>query len=97
MEEQEVRARERIREEIAQFAALFPQVKPEDIPEGVWRQAKEGKSLALAYAMDALERLEREVELLRARSRGAALSPGSVRTAGSSAGTLASFWDAYEM
>lgn len=97
MEEENSMTRERVREEIAQFAALFPQVKPEDIPEGVWQEAKAGKSLSLAYAMDRLERLEREVELLRSRARGAALSPGSVRTAGAAGGTLASFWDAYEM
>lgn len=97
MDEQNMAAQAKVREEIAQFATLFPQVKPEDIPEGVWRAAKEGKSLALAYAMDRLERLEREVELLRSKARGAALSPGSVSSAGATHGTLASFWDAYQM
>lgn len=97
MEEQKVQNRERVREEIAQFAALFPQVKPEDIPESVWQAAKAGENLALAYARDRLERLEREVELLRARERGAALATGSVSSAGTGHGTVASFWDAYEM
>lgn len=86
----------RAQEEIAQFAALFPQVKGEEVPREVWQAVKEGQPLALAYSLWRIRVLEEE----RARrERGERLSPGSVSSAGSggNAGTLAAYWDAYQM
>lgn len=102
MEELEMETRgtdkSRAQEEIAQFVALFPQVKPEEVGDEVWRQVREGRSLALAYAVERLRQLERENALLKSRQKGAQLATGSVSSAGSSlGGTVASYWDAYEV
>lgn len=88
--------RRRAREEIGQFAALFPGVGPEQVPEEVWREVRQGQSLAMAYALHRIKVLE---DSLERRERSAKRSAGSVSSAGSATlgGTVASFWDAYEM
>lgn len=89
-------AQRRAREEIGQFAALFPGVGPEQVPQEVWDEVRQGQSLALAYALHRIKTLENSLER---RDRNAKLSAGSVSSAGSATlgGTVASFWDAYEM
>lgn len=86
----------RAREEIGQFGALFPGVGPEQVPQEVWQEVREGQSLALAYALHRIKTLE---DALARRERNAKLSAGSVSSAGSATlgGTVASFWDAYEV
>lgn len=87
----------RAQKEIGEFVTLFPQVKPEDIPQGVWQQVRAGKNLALSYCMDRMEALERELAALKNKKRGEALSTGSVSSAGSEPeSALAAYWDAYE-
>ena len=86
----------RARVEIGQFAALFPGVGPEQVPQEVWQEVRDGQSLALAYALHRIKVLE---DALERRERSAKLSAGSVSSAGSTTlgGTVASFWDAYEV
>lgn len=86
----------RARVEIGQFAALFPGVGPEQVPEEVWQEVRGGQTLALAYALHRVKTLEAALER---RERSAKLSAGSVSSAGSTAlgGTVASFWDAYQV
>lgn len=86
----------RAREEIGQFAALFPGVGPEQVPEEVWQEVRQGQSLAMAYALHRIKTLE---DALARRERNAKLSAGSASSAGSGTlgGTVASFWDAYEV
>lgn len=88
--------RQRATGEIGQFAALFPGVGPAQVPQEVWQEVRAGRSLALAYALYRIRELE---EILARRERGARLSTGSVSSAGSGTlgGTVASFWDAYEV
>lgn len=95
-QEERQAAQRRAREEIGQFAALFPGVGPEQVPQEVWQAVREGQSLALAYALYRLKTLE---DALTRRERNAKLSAGSVSSAGSATlgGTVASFWDAYEV
>lgn len=86
----------RARVEIGQFAALFPGVGPEQVPQEVWQEVRAGQTLALAYALYRIKTLE---DALERRERSAKLSAGSVSSAGSTSlgGTVASFWDAYEV
>lgn len=95
-EEQTQGAGQRAREEIDRFAEIFPGVGPEQVPEEVWSEARRGESLALVYALYRIKTLE---ALLARRERSAKQSTGSVGSAGSAApgGTVASFWDAYEV
>ena len=44
----------KLREDVAAFRELFPEVKPEDIPEEVWAEVSEGMDLKHAYALYAL-------------------------------------------
>lgn len=96
VQEERQAAQRRAREEIGQFAALFPGVGPEQVPQEVWQAVREGQNLALAYALYRLKTLE---DALARRERNAKLSTGSVSSAGSATlgGTVASFWDAYEV
>ncbi len=81
-------------EEIAEFIQLFPQVKPEELPQEVWQEVQKGRSLALAYCLMKLQEAEKELRKLCSKR----LAAGSVHTAGESGeGTLAAFWDAYQM
>ena len=41
----------RLREDVASFRGLFPEVKPEEIPEEVWAEVAEGMDLKHAYAL----------------------------------------------
>lgn len=86
----------RARVEIGQFAALFPGVSAEQVPQEVWQEVRDGQTLALAYALYRIKTLEAALER---RESSAKLSAGSVSSAGSTAlgGTVASFWDAYEV
>ncbi len=86
----------RARVEIGQFAALFPGVGAEQVPQEVWQEVRDGQNLALAYALYRIKTLE---DALERRERSAKLSAGSVSSAGSTTlgGTVASFWDAYEV
>ncbi len=80
--------------EIAELVELFPQAKPEELPQAVWQEVQKGRNLALAYCLWRLQELEAELRKLRSKR----LAAGSVHTAGESgAGTLAAFWDAYEL
>ena len=93
---QRLENRRRARVEIGQFAALFPGVGPKQVPQEVWQEVRDGQSLALAYALYRIKTLE---DALERRERSAKLSAGSVSSAGSTSlgGTVASFWDAYEV
>lgn len=83
-----------VQEEIAQLLALFPQLKPEDVPAEVWEEVKGGKNLPLTYCFHRLKEVEAELRALR----GKKLSTGSVGTAGDGeVGTLASYWDSYKI
>lgn len=97
--EERQNVRRRAREEIGQFAALFPGVGPGQVPEEVWKEVRAGQSLALAYALYRIKALESVLAEAERRSRSAQLSAGSVSSAGSTTlgGTVASFWDAYEL
>lgn len=94
--EERLATQRRAREEIGQFAALFPGVGPRQVPEEVWQEVHRGENLALAYALWRIKTLE---AALRQRENNARLSAGSVSSAGSTTpgGTVAAFWDAYEM
>lgn len=95
-QEQRLATQRRAREEIGQFVALFPGVGPRQVPEEVWQEVHRGENLALAYALWRVKTLE---AALRQRENNARLSAGSVSSAGSTTpgGTVAAFWDAYEM
>ncbi len=80
--------------EIAELVELFPQVKPEELPQAVWQEVQKGRNLSLAYCLWKLQELETELRKLRSKR----LAAGSVHTAGESGGgTLAAFWDAYQL
>ncbi len=80
--------------EIEELVELFPQVRPEELPQAVWQEVHKGRSLPLAYCLWKLQELETELRKLRSKR----LAAGSVHTAGESGeGTLAAFWDAYEL
>ena len=89
-------AGQRAREEIDRFTEIFPGVGPEQVPEEVWQEVRQGQSLAMAYALHRIKTLE---DALARRERNAKLSAGSASSAGSGTlgGTVASFWDAYEV
>lgn len=99
LQEERLEAQRRARVEIGQFVALFPGVSAEQVPQEVWQEVHGGQSLALAYALHRIKTLEETLELQERRMRNARLSAGSVSSAGSAAlgGTVASFWDAYEV
>ena len=96
VQSQQLENRRRAQVEIGQFVALFPGVTPEQIPQEVWQEVRDGQNLALAYALHRIKTLE---DALERRERSAKLSAGSVSSAGSTSlgGTVASFWDAYEV
>ncbi len=80
--------------EIVELIQLFPQAKPEELPQEVWQEVQKGRSLPLAYCLWKLQETEKELRKLRSKR----LAAGSVHTAGQSGeGTLASFWDAYQL
>ncbi len=80
--------------EIAELIELFPQAKPEELPQAVWQEVQKGRGLPLAYCLWKIGELEKELRKLRSKR----LTAGSVHTAGESGeGTLAAFWDAYQL
>ena len=51
---------EKIRADIAHFEELFPEVKPEEIPNEVWQAVEAGESLTGAYAVFFVETLRKK-------------------------------------
>ena len=69
-------------EEIARFRELFPDVKPEDIPESVWDDVTAGATLSHAYALyavtqDSLKRHADDVNERNSKRGAEANSQGS--------------------
>lgn len=84
------------REEICRLLDYFPQLRVEEVPKEAWAMAREGEDLTLSFCFCRMKQLE---EMLARRERNAALSTGSMGSMGSmgGGGTLAAFWDAYEV
>lgn len=84
------------RKQVNKLMDCFPALKAEEIPQTVWQRVRQGQDLALAYCMWRMEQLE---TMLAQRYKNAAMSAGSMTSMGNpcSAGTLAGYWDAYEI
>lgn len=91
----EVERGRKAQEEIAKLMGYFPDLKAEDVPAEVWKKARLGMDLTLAYCLFRITLLE---EMLLHRRKSEELSTGSMSSmGGSQGGTLAAFWDAYEV
>lgn len=49
--EEENRANERMRNEISEFQAYFPEVALTEIPDGIWENVKRGANLSASFAL----------------------------------------------
>lgn len=82
------------REEICRLMEYFPRLRAEEVPREAWAMARRGEDLTLSYCLCRMGQLE---EMLKRRNRSEMMSTGSVSSMGSGEGTLAAFWDAYEV
>ena len=75
----EQRARERQQKSVADFYAMYPNVKPEDIPKEVWDAVfQKGADLTNAYTMYENKRLVAELAAERKNKENKASAPGSL-------------------
>ena len=72
----------RVQADVQRFKAAFPDVKPEDIPQDVWAEVEQGKSLTEVWSMREAARLRAELEAARKTNDNAQRSAGSRQTAG---------------
>ena len=86
-------ARERMRADIQEFLREFPDVKPSDIGEEVWREVRRGRTLVSAFRRRREEQLTEENQQLRSQleisGRNASnrlRSTGTQRTSGRDSG-----------
>lgn len=66
----------------AQFLAQYPDIKPEDIPPEVWKQANECGSLLAAYQNYELQKLREELSAQKKNQQNRSSALGSARTDG---------------
>jgi len=70
---------ERIRREVSQFLADYPDVKPGDVPPEVFEAVQRDKtSLSVAYGKWLLDQQSKELEALKAQENARKKSPGSL-------------------
>lgn len=70
-------------EAIKLFVSIYPDVKPNDIPQSVWEEVSRTGDLVGAYTRHENARLKAENEALRQNKKNAERSTGSSKTAGS--------------
>lgn len=72
------------REEFLAFARNHPDVKPDKIPQEVWKRVHEGMSLDAAYTEHENQQLRAQLEALKQAQTNAERSAGSASSAGKS-------------
>ena len=74
------RSHNRILAEIGDFAALFPEIPIESIPDTVWESVKNGTPLAASYALYEKRMASEALRIARINAKNASKSPGSAGT-----------------
>ena len=70
---------ETMKEDIALFRRLFPEVKSQDIPEEVWIQVEKGESLAASYALYFVQKMREEEHILKVNEENEKKAPPRIR------------------
>ena len=79
----EAEKQQKLNESYARFREAYPEVKPEGIPESVWRDFTAGKGdLVDLYARHENKQLKRELDALKQNEKNRARSTGSRKSAG---------------
>lgn len=76
-------AKNKTDEAVKLFVSVYPDVKPDDIPQSVWEEVSRTGDLVGAYTRHENAKLKAENEALRQNKKNAARSTGSSKTAGS--------------
>lgn len=74
------RANNRILSELGDFAAFFPDVPVENIPDSVWESVKNGAPLAASYALYEKRMAAEAMRIARINQKNASKSPGAAGT-----------------
>ena len=69
----------KMKEDIALFRRLFPEVKSQDIPEEVWLQVEKGESLAANYALYFVQKMREEEHILKVNEENEKKAPPRIR------------------
>lgn len=78
--EQLKKNQDRILSELADFAALFPEVAVDEIPEEVWEAVRKGTSLTASFALYEKRKAAEAVRIANVNAKNASRSPGAAGT-----------------
>jgi len=70
---------EGMREDVALFRELFPEVKAKEIPAEVWERVEKGESLAASFALYRLQQEKREAHIKKVNEENEASAPPRIR------------------
>ena len=71
---------DRILNELADFAALFPEVAVDEIPEEVWASVRKGTALTASYALYEKRKASEAIRTANINAKNASRSPGTAGT-----------------
>ena len=74
------RTQDRILNELSDFAALFPEIAVEEIPEEVWEAVKNGTTLTASYALYEKRKAAEAIRVANINAKNASRSPGAAGT-----------------
>lgn len=70
---------EMMKEDIALFHRLFPEVKAKDIPEEVWERVEAGESLAASFALSFVLKMKEEEHIKTVNAANEKKAPPRIR------------------
>ncbi|MBR4288120.1 MAG: hypothetical protein IKT50_01635 [Clostridia bacterium] len=70
---------EKMKEDIALFHRLFPEVKAKDIPEEVWERVEAGESLAASFALHFVQKMKEEEHIKTVNATNEKKAPPRIR------------------
>ncbi len=70
---------EKMKEDIALFHRLFPEVKAKDIPEEVWERVEAGESLAASFALSFVRKIKEEEHIKTVNDANEKKAPPRIR------------------
>lgn len=78
--EQFKKNQDRILNELTEFAALFPEIAVDEIPEDVWEAVRKGGALTASYALYEKRKAAEAIRIANINAKNASRSPGAAGT-----------------
>ena len=69
----------RMREDIALFRRVFPDVTSQEIPQEVWERVEQGESLAASFALYTVQKEKEEARIRKVNAENEASAPPRIR------------------